>query len=384
MDKTGFASLRYSCTMKKLTLFFLLLAIGTLLSSEVLAQRRISQFQGRRTPFAKNKKYVSVGLTINALNYFGDLAPKSHIASTKLSFTRPGFGITGMYRIGPQSTLRGSFMWGRLKGDDFGADPFDQTAKYRYMRNLQFRNDIKELSVEYVFDFIKHQRTFITRHEYVPYAFAGIALFHHNPKARVPEVDALHFDMNNAQPIQAEDPLYGGVSPGDWVSLRPLGTEGQYVEGSGVKPYSNWQIAIPFGLGIRYKASRHLDLAFEVAYRQTFTDYLDDVSGDYINPADFGSGPEANLARLMADRSKEAVAVVSGKARQAEIYTQNGFISHGQLPPDYGDGSYQLIRGFGHQAKDNIRGMDDSDIYIVTKIQVTYIIGNNIRNAKFR
>lgn len=370
--------------MKKLPLFILLLVIGTFLSSGVLAQRRISQFQGHRTPFPKNKKYFSVGLSVNALNYFGDLAPKSHIASTKLAFTRPGFGLTGMYRIGPQSTVRGSFMWGRLKGDDFGADPFNTSAKFRYMRNLQFRNDIKELSAEFVFDFIRHQRTFITRPELVPYAFAGIALFHHNPKARVPQSDAVHFEINDYQSIQPNDPRYGGVSPGDWVALKPLGTEGQYIEGSGVEPYSNWQVAIPFGLGIRYKASRYIDLSFEVAYRQTFTDYLDDVSGDYVNPGAFGTGPEANLARLMANRSKEPVAAVSGKARLPEVYTQNGFTYTGQLPPDFGDRPYQLISGFGHQGKDNIRGMDDSDIYIVTKIQVTYIIGTNIRNAKFR
>lgn len=371
--------------MKKSSFYLLFLLIGFLFTMEAQGQRRISQFKGRRTAFAKNKQYISVGGTINALNYFGDLAPKSHIASTKLSFTRPGFGVTGMYKVGPQSSIRSSFIWGRIKGDDFGSDPFDQKAKFRYMRNQHFRNDIKELSVEYVFDFFQHHKTFITRREVVPYLFAGLAFFHHSPKGMVPGLDVVHGTVLDPIEIKNNDPRYATASPGEWVSLKPLGTEGQYVNGSGVKPYSNWQIAIPFGAGVRYKLSRYFDLAFEISYRQTFTDYLDDVSGHYQDPDAFGTGPKANLTRLMADRSKEPVAAVSGKARNLEVALQNGFTDYSQVPSEFGNHPYELLNGFGSaQHKDNIRGMNDTDVYLLTKIQVTYIIGTNITNAKFR
>lgn len=370
--------------MKKHSLCLIFLLIGILLSTEVLAQRRISQFKGRRTAFAKNKIYYSIGGSIGAVNYYGDLAPKSHIGSTKLTLTRPAFDIVGAYRIGPQSTIRTSFMWARLVGDDAKSDPFGDKAKYRYMRNLQFRNDIKELSVEYVFDILPHYKTFITRPKLVPYLFIGLTLFYHNPKAKVPELDAIHYPFNEAQPIQQNDPRYGGVSPGDWVALKPLGTEGQYVNGSGVTPYSNWQLAIPVGAGVRYKISRYLDLSFEIGYRQTFTDHLDDVSGYYINPDDFGMGPGANLARLMHDRSKEPYAVRNGQQRIAEAYVRNGFATYGSTPAEFGGKPYELINGFGSAKKDNIRGKDDYDVYLVTKLQLTYIIGSNLRNAKFR
>lgn len=371
--------------MKKHTLYLLFLLMGLLVSSEIYAQRRISQFKGRKTAFSKNKKYISVGATVNSLNYFGDLAPKSHFASTKLSYTRPGFGVTGMYRIGPQSSVRGSFMWGRLKGDDFGADPLNPNAKFRYMRNLHFRNDIKEFSAEYVFDILSHHRTFITRPQLAPYVFAGLAVFHHNPKALVPQVDVVHYQVVDQTRIQQNDPRYDGVSPGDWISLKPLGTEGQYIEGSGVEPYSNWQIAIPFGGGVRYRLNRYFDFSFEISYRHTFTDYLDDVSNNYVNLDAFPNTPEGNLSRLFSDRSKEPVAVVSGKVRELEkVVYQNGLHYYGQLPAEFGGGQYQVIRGFGSGHKDNWRGKDDSDIYLVTRIQVTYIIGTNIKNAKFR
>jgi hypothetical protein len=375
--------------MKKLSLYLLLLLIFTFVASEVLAQRRISQYRGRRTPFAKNKRYYSVGATVSSINYFGDLAPKSHIASTKLRFTKPALGITGMYRVGPQSSFRSSFMWGRLKADDFRSDIEGENSKYRHVRNLHFRNDVKELSVEYIFDLTMHQRTFISRPQLVPYLFAGIAIFHHNPRAKVPEVDAYHYEIGNAEPIAENDPRYAGVSPGEWISLRPLGTEGQYVEGSGVDPYSNWQIAVPFGAGVRYRLSRYFDLSFEIAYRQTFTDYLDDVSGLYVDPEAFGTGPEANLSRLMADRSKEPVGAVSGTNRDL-VYIQENINSthlYGQTPPDFGGQPYQLIRGYGSRGAENspnIRGKDDWDVYLLAKFQLTYIIGANIRNAKFR
>lgn len=373
--------------MKKLSLCLFLVFIGIFISSELLAQRRISQFKGRRTAFAKNKRYFSVGLSLSALNYFGDLAPKSHIASTKLRFTRPGFGLTGMYRVGPQSSFRGSFMWGRLRADDSQSDILGDNSKYRYMRNLHFRNDIKELSLEFVFDLKTHQRTFVSRPELVPFLFAGVAVFHHNPKAKVPALDAYHYPIGEAQPIQENDQRYAGVSPGEWIALRPLGTEGQYVEGSGVDPYSNWQIAVPFGAGVRYRISRYLDLSFEIGYRQTFTDYLDDVSGIYLDPETFGTGGEANLSRLMADRSKEPVAAVSGDPRGL-VGEINGTHLHGQRPAEpFGGGPYQLIRGYGSRGAEdfpNIRGKEDWDVYLVSKFQLTYIIGTNIRNAKFR
>lgn len=375
--------------MKKLSLYLFLVFIGLFISSELLAQRRISQFRGRRTSFAKNKRYFSASLTLSALNYFGDLAPRSHIASTNPRFTKPGFGIAGMYRVGPQSSFRGSFMWGRLKADDYQSNMLGENSKYRYARNLHFRNDIKELSLEYIFDLTAHQRTFISRPELVPFLFAGIAVFHHNPMAKVPELDAYHYAIGNAQPIQDNDARYAGVSPGEWIALKPLGTEGQYVEGSGVDPYSNWQIAVPFGAGVRYRLSPYLDLSFEIGYRQTFTDYLDDVSGIYLDPETFGTGPEANLSRLMADRSKEPVGAISGGNRDLAFIQEkiNGTHLHGQRPEPFEGGPYQLIGGYGSRGAEdfpNIRGKEDWDVYMVSKFQLTYIIGTNIRNAKFR
>ena len=357
-----------------------ILIAGLLFSTSLKAQSgRSIQYREHPAYYLKNQRYFTWGAFIGALNYFGDLAPVNGSGSTYLPYTRPALGITGSYRLKFYLSLRTNLMWGRLKGDDISADKKDADGKFRYTRNLHFRNDIKELSVDLVFDFSGYHRTFVSRGTYTPFAFIGMAVFHHNPKALVPETDALNYDMFNAQPIRQNDPRYAGVSPGEWIALKPLGTEGQYISGVEAKPYSNWQLAIPVGMGLRLRLNRHYDLTFEIGFRQTFTDFLDDASGGYVDPDEFGAGPKANLARLMADRSKEPVAAGSGELRDLACILGNvhGTSPYGAVPAEFGDRPYDLIDGYGRSESGNIRGKAAFDIFIVTKLTFTYIPGKN-------
>ena len=66
--------------------------------------------------------------------------------------------------------------------------------------------------------------------------------------------------------------------------LRPLGTEGQ---GSPLYPdrkqYSAMAISVPLGVGVKYSLNERLNIGFEVLHRFTNTDYLDDVSTNYVD-----------------------------------------------------------------------------------------------------
>lgn len=351
--------------MKKIYIL-LVLAICTLASiHEANAQRRdnyrgdISKFRGFRNKFPKQSKYVSLGVTVNALNYFGDLAPKSGIFSTDISLTKPGIGLVGSYRMGERFSMRGSFTYGRIYGDDSeAADPDGEESVYRYVRNLHFRNDIKELAVTAVFDLYKHKRSYISRVEFTPYVFGGIAVLHHNPKAQVPDA-------------------YNGPEAGTWVELEPLGTEGQYVEGAGVDKYSKIQIAIPLGIGVRYKLSQNFDLALEVGYRHLFFDHLDDVGGNYIDKNRLGGAN--SLAGILSD----------GSVLLEEIQELDKIQPPRMYDSPEGE-SYLVIPGYGHENAEgvlpNVRGNSkDNDIYIVTSIQLNYVFGaRNFKRAKFR
>ncbi len=321
--------------------------------------KRMSKFRGKKQNFTRDKKYNSIGITVNAMNYLGDLAPSSNWASTDVSFTRPGFGIDFSHRFGPRYSLRASFLYGTIRGDDFeSADPLDEDARFRYVRNLNFRNRIKELSVVAVFDLFKNEASYISRVQWTPYAFVGITGFHHNPQGYVSEDSGL-------------------PEAGTWVDLEPLGTEGQYSDlpdnavNNGIDTYSQIQIAIPFGIGIRYRLNQVFDISLEMSTRFTFTDYLDDVSRNYVDPDLLTS----DLARYMADRSGEPNGAVSGSPRDFEAINATAGDRDG-------DG---IFDGFGTEGEFNLRGgQNDNDIYFVTTIRVAYIIGATFTRAKFR
>lgn len=318
-------------------------------------------YRGRKSWFGKEKVYSMVGVSINALNYYGDLSPKPNRFSTDISFTRPAIGLSFAHRFGPRYTLTASFMYGTLKGADIeSADPGDlDNGIYRFKRNLSFRNRIKELSVVASMDLFENQATYISRVAWTPYVFAGLAVFHHNPQAQAPDTD-----------------LQGNPLPeaGKWVDLQPLGTEGQHStlqEGDanyGIKPYKRIQISIPFGIGVRFRLNEVLDLSAEIGFRYLFTDYIDDVSKSYVDLGVFGNN---ELAKAMSYRTGEI------------------------LPGDHTyvgrDGqSYNVVSGYGEEYTDakgntNMRGSkNDKDIFMVTSIKLTYILGKSFHRAKFR
>ncbi len=312
--------------------------------------RQMSRFNGgRASGIGADEKYLSIGVAVNALNYFGDLAPKSNIVSTELSFTRPGFGVFVDKRFSSRFHGRASLSWGRLQGDDISADPNDELGGKRYIRNLHFRNDIKELALSASFD-LWGERTFVTSVK--PYIFLGLGVFHHNPKA-----------------LGAP----GTEQAGQWIDLKPLGTEGQFSPHVNVKTYSNFQFSLPFGIGLRYKINRQILLGFEIGYRWLFFDYIDDVSGEYVDPGVFDS----EIARKMADRSQEEVGAVTGEKRIISL-TPSAYTSI------IDEQTYTLLPGYGSPY--NIRGNPkDNDIYIITGIHLYYVLGQQrFGQAKFR
>jgi hypothetical protein len=77
-------------------------------------------------------------------------------------------------------------------------------------------------------------------------------------------------------------------------------------------------IAFPFGVGLKYSINDRINIGFEVVYRFTNTDYLDDVSTTYVDPALFPPNPDGSLsaAYLLSDRSYETGERIGIKGRQ--------------------------------------------------------------------
>ncbi len=298
--------------------------------------------------FTKSKRYTSIGFSVNAMNYFGDITPAENFTSTDLQFTRYNLGVHVSRRLTPRFTSRFSFNYGRVKGDDYNSqDPTDNNARFRYLRNASFRTSIYELSAVGIIDLIENRQSYLRRPEFVPYVFGGVAGFYYNPKTQAPEG-------------------FGG--PNNWVALQPLHTEG--------KSYSLFQIAIPFGVGFRYKASPRWDVSFEIGYRFLFTDYLDDVSGNYADPSTLSS----DLARAIANRTTE-VNSAGGNFRDLERVKSD--IGYSELTfKDANDNSYQSIQGY--EAGQKRGSPNEKDWYMVTGFHLNYILVKGVRCPKFR
>ncbi len=365
--------------IKRLLLIFLPLVLTFSYLNQGYAQRRkfnrrqilknnknIRNFRGRKNFFDKSRRYNYFGFSINALNYFGDITPRATIGSTDISFTKPAFGFHVGHRFGPRYTLLGGYTYGTLEGDDaISSAPDDIESRYRYVRNLSFRNQIHEWSIKAIFDLWANEGTYISRVRWTPYIFGGIAVFHHTPQAKVSEAS----DLPEA---------------GQWVDLQPLGTEGQFAEIPGAgstqfgKQYKSVQLALTPGIGARLRLNEVLDLSIETGMRYTFTDYLDDVSGNYVDDWVLTS----DLARELADRSME---LVSSDGAERDFETIDTFTGRQMVENPFTMETTEKIRGYGSTGLDNIRGnSQDFDVYLVTTIKVSYILGGSIRKAKFR
>jgi hypothetical protein len=323
--------------------------------------KRMMTYRGRKSSFEKTKSYNMVSVSLNGLNYYGDLAPAPSRFSTDISFTRPGIGIAFGHRFGPRYTMTASFMYGTLRGSDFdSADPGDaENGVFRFQRNLSFRNRIKELSLVASIDLFPNNDTYISRVRWTPYLFAGVAVFHHNPQAKAPDTD---IDGN---------PL---AEAGKWVDLQPLGTEGQHATladsavNYGIKPYKRIQIAIPMGVGARFRLNQLMDLSVEFGFRYLFTDYIDDVSQNYVDLGVFGNN---ELAKVMSYRS-------------SELFTPGNLPNPPYVSPVDGR-TYLVLDGYGRENPENLRGnKSDKDIFMVTTVKLTYILGKTFHRAKFR
>jgi hypothetical protein len=285
-------------------------------------------------------RYTAIGFSLKGSYSDGDI-------ETPLQYVRPGLGAYVVRRVTPRFSYGAELMWIRLMGDDFSGSNLQAPNKIPlYIRNLHFRNDIKELTLFAKYDLFQTADHYRKRPVYNLYAGTGISFFYHNPKAKVLGDTGTAFTKTQ------------------WVALRQFETEN-------VK-YSNFCIAIPAMVGIRYKLSLQWDMEVEVGYRYTFTDYLDDVGSSFADP----SSLKSNKARALSNRSAEEEHSLTGNLRDLD-YIQNELGYSVNTSPDY---SY--VDGFGPGSKRESKKGDDR--YIIFSVRFIYAIPGTVNCPKFR
>ena len=202
----------------------------------------------------------------------------------------------------------------------------------------------------------------------IPYVFFGLALGVQNVQAPVPNTGTV--DLASGSVLNFDN-------AGDWVNLRDYPEI--FEDGKAPSPFL---LSIPFGIGVRYKLSRKVDIGFEVGYRYTFTDLLDGVSGNYQEIDRLVDG-QPNLAYYLSNRSTLNYALdargndvtVDGGASRTEIVSMMSSI-YGSGESLYNYSAPTEIRGKG--------GFGNMDQYIVYGLKLSYILAYNVRCPKFR
>jgi hypothetical protein len=211
------------------------------------------------------------GVGLGAGHYFGDLNTKARLNRAKLAasiFFRKNLGNYIALRIGASFVQLGY------------SDQYNTHNPYMHSRNLSFNSKVWELTLQGDFNFFRFMPG-EPQYSFTPYITFGAGIFSYDPYAYL---------------------------RGEKIPLRPLGTEGQ---GSPLYPdrkqYSSMAISIPFGGGVKYSFNERINIGFEVLHRFTNTDYLDDVSKTYVNPAAFLPNPDGSTSngQLLSDRSYE-------------------------------------------------------------------------------
>lgn len=306
----------------------------------------------------KTEGFLTIGAQLGTINYFGDLNPLAQYVGTEWRATNPSISVNVQRKLGRNFHARLEFTYGRIRGNDSrSASPNDERHRYRFLRNSHFRNDIKELSLVGIYDIIPSGGKYYRRSQFTPYISAGVAVFHHNPKAKTAEE-------------------FGGK----WVALQPLGTEGQQSGVKGyAKPYSRIQPAVILGIGAKWKLNDRTNLSFEVGLRYLFFDYLDDVSDVYADQGDL----QNDLVRSLANSTLATNDAATGKSREPDLGRLLEQVSP-RITYVGSDGNpYSTVAGYGRRG-DKRGEAGNNDIYIVSGIRLTYIINVGLKCPTFR
>ena len=271
----------------KLLILLITLTAGFLSGTSSYAQ---NWGRGRKYAYKQSTIAYEVGGGVGVSNFMGELGGANKIGTNfandlDMRSSRYAFNIFGRIFYHRRFAQKVSFSYIKL----YGSDARTEEAA-RNNRNLTFRAPVFEMSTQFEVYLISETpqrnryklRGAVRRGSQNPcnlYLFGGVAGFYFNPKGPGPD--------------------------GRWHALQPLHTEGQGAFPTR-QPYKRFQLAIPFGLGFSVRVSPLIRIGFEAGLRKTFTDYIDDVSTTYVDPATIAASGSSNpaLAAAMADPSK--------------------------------------------------------------------------------
>ncbi len=169
-----------------------------------------------------------------------------------------------------------------MRGKASGGDNFAEFPERR-KRNLSFESPVTNFCARFDWEITgynpKQDRNFSL------YTFAGGGILFFNPKAEY---------------------------KGKIYRLQPLGTEGQgLAKYPDKKPYKLYSPTLDFGGGLKFALNEQWNLGVEFSVYRTFTDYLDDVAGNYV--------PYTDILAEKGDYTAAALSTRSGELTNSDV-----------------------------------------------------------------
>lgn len=224
---------------------------------------------------------LHMGFRFGLANYQGDLQER------RFTFNQAKWmGSIGVrYDLSEHFTARSFLSYGSIKAAD--AENKSTTLQ---QRNFSFETRLKELELSMQYNLFS-----LNDQWWTPYAFAGVAVFNFKSFANDPS--------------------------GNKTYLQPLSTEGQEFI-TGKENYKRTILAIPFGIGAEYALNEDMRVGLELGYRRTFTDYIDDVSTNYVNAAQLlaARGPLAVQMAYRGNSTYPAAGSLRGNEKNKDGY----------------------------------------------------------------
>ena len=210
--------------------------------------------------FSASSQTWEIGVTAGGMAYLGDLNQNN-----LSKFNHPAAGGVIKRNFDSNWSLKLTALKGKISADE-SLSPYLQERN----RNLSFFSPITEGSLQVEFNFFDYGFDY-SQKRFTPFLSAGLSLAVFNPQTN-----------------------FNGTT----YQLKYYNTEGQ-------ESYNTTTYAIPVAAGLKYNFGRYLNIIGEIGFRDTSTDYLDDVSGYYANSTALqGNSAQITALRIaLSDRS---------------------------------------------------------------------------------
>lgn len=252
-----------------------------------------------------------LGVYSGMMNYYGDLnqrliSPNNRIIADPLETLSYGISLEKSF----SQAWSGKLLYtnGNFYAND-RAIHWDGSAdknRSNYERSLNSKTNIQDLSLIFIYyldnDYFFSRRAFIS-----PYFTFGLGYTDFEVYGDLYDASGnrYHYWSDNSIRNESEtSPLAGSATvikqDGKYeTNLTRLNTE---------RSYNTTVLNIPFGAGMKFRISSRFNLNLDFTARYAFTDYLDDVSGEYRNKYDnelqeYAANP-TNQATKMRGNSK--------------------------------------------------------------------------------